>query len=881
MKEEDNALVSFANKLTTPSSPTVRIFETSDSGYACLNADAAVFAQNVYGSASAVRRVGSKNTEMCTANTTLMHGFLRQCLEALATRVEIYSLNPGSRSSWQSKPVIASPGDWSNVRERCGEATQRPVMASVKVEKSGNKPKVAIFYCDFDGSELGFVEFTDNELYNNLESCLIQLGVKELLLGDHADKRIFEVVKGLDILPTQPNKSALESASNSDYPVQALNTICKDIDENLLNLITGSDLCKEALTVLTSHLSLLDRVSDSSKLVLKQHDIQAYMRLDSAALRAMNVLPSPQELTKTASLYGLLNQCRTVAGSRTLFQWLKQPLTDAISINKRLELVAEFVDNSLLRLRLQDELLPCVPDLLRVSNRFGKGKARLEDVVNIYSLAIRLPEFLAELQNEENIDNNENSLKAEIYTEISSANDNLVKFIELVEETIDLNALERHEYTVNTGLDDNLSRLHEQRVGALNDMQVELDMIKEKLSCDRVKLENNPTLGYCFRLTRTDASALRNQTGIIDLKTQKSGQFFTTPTLRSLATQYVEYGEEQKRAQHQVEREVINVASTYLPILAPLGAVLADLDVLLAFSQVAGFSQRPYTRPVFSDSLILAQSRHPCVEVQPEMQFIANDVSLVREDSRFAVITGPNMGGKSTYIRQIGAIALLAQIGSFVPCDSAELPVLDCVLARVGAGDSQLRGISTFMAEMLETASILRHAGPRSLIIIDELGRGTSTYDGYGIAHAVSEHIITRLGSWCLFATHFHELTALAEMHKGVVNLHVAASTQKQSADSSQSSSDSPDLSDVTLLYTVEKGICTESFGVHVAEAVHFPAKVVSMAKRKALELEAGAVDEAEYKKVEENVKKWLQVVEKGDSTAEKVAKLRKIVNSE
>lgn len=328
---------------------------------------------------------------------------------------------------------------------------------------------------------------------------------------------------------------------------------------------------------------------------------------------------------------------------------------------------------------------------------------------------------------------------------------------------------------------------------------------------------------------------LKNRKTYMDLGTVKGGVYFTTSAMRALNDDFRSLSEEYARTQSRLVKDVIDIASSYAPPLEQLNVVLANLDVILSFAHVASNAPIPYTRPLIQERgspLVLQDARHPCLEVQDDIHFIPNDVSMVPGTSEFLLLTGPNMGGKSTYLRQIGMITLMAQMGCFVPAATgAQVPVCDCILARVGAGDSQLRGVSTFMAEMLETATILKTATKDSLVLIDELGRGTSTYDGFGLAWAISEWIVKEIHAKCVFATHFHELTNLAKEQAGVQNLHVVAHVSPREEGSHFDK-------DITLLYKVEPGTSDQSYGIQIAELADFPESVIRLAKRKAEELE-------------------------------------------
>lgn len=823
---------------------------------------------------------------------TVYRNFLREALFKLGKRIEIWATS--GRGNWKVTKQ-ASPGNLQDVEEELGgQFDGAPIILSVKVSaKASEARNVGVCFADASVRELGVSEFLDNDLYSNFESLLIQLGVKECLIQVDKTEKDVEIAKLKAIIDSCG--IAISERSGSDFAT-------KDIDQDLARLLkdekasgtlpqTDLKLAMGSAAALIKYLGVLHDQSNFGQYQLYQHDLTQFMKLDAAALKALNLMPGPRDGSKTMSLYGLLNHCKTPVGSRLLAQWLKQPLMSLEEIVKRQQLVEAFVEDTELRQTMQEEHLRSIPDLYRLAKRFQRKMANLEDVVRAYQVVIRLPGFIGTFEGV--MDEQYRDPLDEAYTtKLRECSDSLAKLQEMVETTVDLDALDHHEFIIKPEFDDGLRIIKKK----LDKLKHEMD--QEHLSASRdlgqeidkkLFLENHKVHGWCMRLTRTEASVIRNKSKYQECSTQKNGVYFTTQKLQSIRREFDQLSENYNRTQSSLVNEVVSVAASYCPVLEQLAGILAHLDVIISFAHCSVHAPTSYVRPKMhprgEGDTILKESRHPCMEMQDDIHFIANDVSLKRGSSEFLIITGPNMGGKSSYIRQIGVIALMAQIGCFVPCSEAELTIFDCILARVGASDSQLKGVSTFMAEMLETANILKSATSESLIIIDELGRGTSTYDGFGLAWAISEHIIKEIGCFSMFATHFHELTALVDSYPQVQNLHVVAHIDDNGKAKRE----------VTLLYKVEEGICDQSFGIHVAELVRFPEKVVNMAKRKADELEdfTSKHEGSQVKYSKEDVEQGSQLLKdmlvrwkaecdgKGLSKEEMVGKMRELVKGD
>ncbi|TIB04831.1 hypothetical protein E3P92_00067 [Wallemia ichthyophaga] len=825
---------------------TIRLFDRGEF-YSAYGDDANYVANTVFKTQKVLKQLSSKKLKQplpfLSLNRISAQTFLREALTTRQLKIEIWESEGGKKAQSYTLIKTASPGNLQPVEDllfASSDILTAPISMAIKLSVKEGLLHVGSAYCDASCRELGLSEFVDNDLFSNVESLIIQLGVKECLLpsndkgNDHDLTKLKTLVERCGIVVTE--------VKPSDFNM-------KDIEQDLDRLLKSGavkqssefdmKIAMSSASVLINYLGLMGDAANFSQFTLKNHDLSHYMKLDASALRALSLFPSPGDVggSKNMSLFGLLNHCKTAQGQRLLAQWLKQPLMTLHEIHSRQDLVEWFTIETELRGIMREQIMNKMPDLHRLSKRFQRGVANLEDVVRTYQACLNIPKLLQDIKAaEEGVDDDAIRLLIE-ETYVKPLQDlagSLNMLIEMVESTIDLDELANHNYIIKPDFDDDLKAYRTKLESIRDGLDEEHQAVGSDLGLElgkKLHMERHQTYGYCFRVTKAEAKSVANNKAYHELSTLKNGTYFRTSTLRDLGDEYKEVQTAYDKKQSSLVKEVVGIAATYCPVLESLDNVLAHLDVLMNFAFVADNSANPLVKPEVREKgtsdMLLTEARHPCLEVQDGVDFIANDVMLKRDESEFLIVTGPNMGGKSTYIRQIGIIALMAQIGCYVPCTKATVPIFDCILARVGAGDSQIKGISTFMAEMLETATILKSATKNSLIIVDELGRGTSTYDGFGLAWAISEYIAVELRSFCVFASHFHELTSLSNQQGHVKNLHVVAHVQHDQ-----------DEEDVSLLYKVEPGVSDKSFGINVAQMAGFPDSVIKLAKRKADDLE-------------------------------------------
>ncbi|XP_050523143.1 DNA mismatch repair protein Msh2 [Daktulosphaira vitifoliae] len=826
--EQQKSFVLFYKSLPEKPLTTVRFFNRQDY-YTVHGQDAVFAAKDFYKTNHLIKIIGSDGDtlESLIFNKANFEAYIKQLLLINHYRVEIF-INKGGKWTIEFK---GSPGNLTQFEDLLFANVEQIEANTVIALKLGpdfrNNKIVGLGAVDSVERKFQLSEFTDDEYFSHTESMVIKVSPKECVLmidGSNPDfEQLKKVVERCGVLVTSRKKVDF----STDSLVQDLNQLILFEEGQQLNAHTLPQLHLEtACGALAAAIKYLELSSDSDNLnqfTVENLNYDKFVHLDSAGVEALNLIPTPGTISKNDSILGILDKCRTPHGHRLLTQWIKQPLRDLNKINERLDIVESLINDTDVRQQLHDQHLRLIPDLQALMRKIQRKKANLQDCYRIYHAVQKLPSLVETLNNSDH-----KTLNSVIVMPLKELVNDMCNYQSMIEETIDFTLVERGDFLIQSGFDEELQEMRNQMDELEKKMKSNLTKTSETLQI-QVKLDSNSQYGFFFKASLKDGKTVSNNKSYEVLDTTKGGGMrFRSSKLTELNNDYQTIHQKYVEHQKSIVEEVIKTASSYNGTLINLSRTLAHLDVLTSFAMLAASSLRPYVRPVLNPQgtglLDLKQVRHPCVELQDSVSFIPNDAYFKQGECTFNVITGPNMGGKSTYIRSVATAVFMAHLGSFVPCDSAEISVVDAILARVGANDSQIKGLSTFMVEMIETVSILKKATVESLVIIDELGRGTSTYEGCGIACAIAERLATETKAFTLFATHFHELTKLSETIPSIINKHVTAVTSENN---------------LTLLYQVQQGSCDKSFGIHVAIMAKFPENVIQDASKKLSLLES------------------------------------------
>ncbi len=551
-----------------------------------------------------------------------------------------------------------------------------------------------------------------------------------------------------------------------------------------------------------------------------------YLEIDASTRRNLELSETMRTKEKKGTLLWVLDKTRTAAGARLLRKYIDFPLKNPHYINRRQEAVAELYERVIERGELS-EALAGVLDLERLITRIVYGSANCRDLVAVKQTAEKLPEIkhiLATFESEE---------IASIYDEMDTLDDiyGLIAASIVDEPPFSV----REAGFIRTGYDadvDNLRSIKDDSTGWISRIE---ETERAETGIKNLKVGYNRVFGYYIEVSKSNIGAVPER--YIRKQTLTNGERYITEELKQMEAQILGASERLCALEYNIFCEIRGRVAESVHKIQKTAYLLAKLDVYASLAEVA--ARNSFVRPEvgYGDVISIKDGRHPVVEqYAKDAYFVPNDTELDAGANKFMLITGPNMAGKSMYMRQVALITVMAQIGSFVPAKEARICVVDKIFTRVGASDDLAMGQSTFMLEMCEVAHILHNATRKSLIIYDEIGRGTSTFDGLAIARAVAEYTLKKVGAKTLFATHYHELTSLEEEEKGVVNYNIAA---KKRSD------------DIIFLRKIVRGAADDSYGIEVAKLAGVPNEVVKNAKKVLAELVAGAPAQAKEKKAE------------------------------
>ncbi|MCI6014540.1 MAG: DNA mismatch repair protein MutS [Coprobacillus sp.] len=647
------------------------------------------------------------------------------------------------------------------------------------------KDKYVLAYCDITTGENYLTNLPPSD--DILIAELLKLKTKEIVISSTTNKNVFTQIQGVVPLTI----SIHDDVSEIDYMSKIVEDLDKDEKETFLRLLNYIVLTQKRVLV---HMQKVVKYS-----------IKGFMKIDLSSRRNLEILETLRFQNKKNTLLSVLDKCSTAMGSRYLKKNLMFPLVDKELIEKRYDIInkmlKKFIEVSELRSKLE-----VIYDLERIVGKISYESANPKDLLHLRNSLQVLPEII----------NLVTKIKINDYFDLKNNIDEFKALYNLLNSSISDDApfSAKDRGIIKKGYNQELDELNDMNLSG-KDYLIDFEAKeKERTGIKNLKIGYNRVFGYFIEIPNGSKNLVKEEFGYVRKQTISTAERYITQELKEKESLILRAEEKASELEYQLFTKIREEAKKYADSLQNLARIISELDMMQSFAKVS--NENKYVRPILNNENIIdiKNGRHPVIELTID-NYVPNDVKM-NNDDYILLITGPNMSGKSTYMRELALIAIMAQIGCYVPASSASLPVFDAIYTRIGAADDIVSGQSTFMVEMNEVNNALSFATKSSLILFDEIGRGTATYDGMALAQAIIEYIHENIKCKTLFSTHYHELTILEQDLPGLKNVHVSAEEIN---------------GDIVFMHKVLKGSVDQSYGINVAKLANIPLDVILRAK--------------------------------------------------
>lgn len=668
--------------------------------------------------------------------------------------------------------------------------TKGTIMDSVVLNEKDNNYIASIY--DFNYSyALCYTDITTGDFYaleldydkDIVVNEILKLNIKEVIVNDKIDRELIDILRN--------NYNILVTINNDLLEDNYYKYIYQDIEDFRL------------VTSIKHLLSYLNETKKNFLLHLKKAIVipkNKYLELDMHTKRNLELVETIRLRERTYSLLWLLDKTKTAMGARSLKYYIENPLLDKKEINRRYDIISLLLTEFILKEELKDQLNE-IYDLERLAGRISYGNVNARDLLWLKASIKALPvikRILADLK----------------YDKTIETLDDLYSLLEIsINEDAPITIKEGN--LIKIGFNQELDILKKESSGG-KDFILKLEQEeKERTGIKNLKVGFNRIFGYYIEISKGNIPLIKEEYGYIRKQTLANAERFITPLLKEKEDLILNAEDKIITMEYNLFVEIRDKVKEYIPKIQEVAKIISEIDVMQSLATVA--EENNYIRPTIIDnrSIYIKDGRHPVIEKVSKNEFVPNDI-IMNEQTNILLITGPNMSGKSTYMRQLALIIVMAQVGSFVPCKEASIPIFDKIFTRIGASDDLVSGESTFMVEMKEANNAITKSTENSLILFDELGRGTATYDGIALAQAILEYVHNKVKAKTLFSTHYHELTLLERDLRYLKNVHVSAIEENNN---------------ITFLHKIKNGPVDKSYGIHVASLANIPKEVLKRAE--------------------------------------------------